>query len=115
MSQERQINTIRENHPFFDKSMFVFSSGNKLRVWVHKVYHARPGGEHEYNDQHSNVLGAFSVHRLKKYSRTQTYLEWIMIFITQASILGTSSLLVMNLLPNLISGVPDPLAEIPLI
>ena len=85
--QEMQIKKIRENHPYFDKSLFLFSSDNILRVWVYKLIHARYQ-YHHYNKEQSNVLGAFSVQRLKKYIETQTYFEWFLIGITWMSLIG---------------------------
>ena len=81
--KESQIDYLRENHPTFDKSLFIFSSKHPLRMFIHKIVHAR---YRAFNtDDKSIQVGAFSIDRLKRYFGSQTYLDWVMLLFTQVS------------------------------
>ncbi|XP_047127519.1 sodium leak channel NALCN [Hydra vulgaris] len=81
--KESHIDYLRENHPTFDKSLFIFSSKHPLRMFIHKIVHAR---YRAFNtDDKSIQVGAFSFDRLKRYIGSQTYLDWLMLLFTQIS------------------------------
>ena len=83
--KEAQIEHIRENHPFFDKSLFIFSVNNPIRKFVHKIVHTRYNAR---KDEKSGHVGGFSSEHLKRYLASQTWLDWGMLVCTQVSILA---------------------------
>ena len=77
--KEEQIEDLRENQPVFDKSLFLFSTDNKFRQIMQKIVKAR------FTSDRTIKVGAFSFGRIKQYFGTQTYLDWLMLFLTQLS------------------------------
>lgn len=84
--KEIRIENLRENHPKFDESLFIFSTNNPIRKFIQKIVHARY--DTFTKDERSTQLGAFSFDRLKRYLGSQTYLDWVMLFFTQVSCLA---------------------------
>ena len=82
--KDLQIEQIRENHPLFDKSLFIFSAKSPIRKFVHKIVHTRYQAQQEEESGH---VGGFSPERLKRYFASQTYLDWAMLLFTQVSII----------------------------
>ena len=83
--KDLQIEQIRENHPLFDKSLFIFSAKSPIRKFVHKIVHTRYKVQ---EGEKSGHVGGFSPERLKRYLASQTWLDWAMLFFTQISILA---------------------------
>ena len=83
--KDLQIEQIRENHPLFDKSLFIFSTKSPIRKFVHKIVHTRYQAQQEEESGH---VGGFSPERLKRYFASQTFLDWAMLFFTQVSIIA---------------------------
>lgn len=86
LKKDVKIQNLQENHPKFDESLFLFSRTNRFRQFIQRIVHAR--FKYINMDDKGAQLGAFSTDRLKRYFGTQTYLEWVMIFSTQISLLG---------------------------
>ena len=83
--KDLQIEQIRENHPLFDKSLFIFSTKSPIRQFVHKIVYTRYNTQQKENSGHE---GGFSPERLKRYFASQTWLDWAMLFFTQVSIIA---------------------------
>ena len=82
-----QIENLRENHPRFDESLFIFSANSVFRKKVQSIVHARYRPDSQ--DDKSGELGAFSIERFKRrYIPSQTYLEWLMTGCTWLSLLA---------------------------
>ena len=82
-SKEAKLNDLRENFPYFDKSIFLLPYDNKIRQVFRTIVHARYVAFSESSEQ--RLFGAFSLNRFKKYLGSQTYLDWIMMLLTHIS------------------------------
>ena len=61
MMTDVQIETIRENHPKFDESLFLFSRNGKIRSWIYQIVHARYQAD-EAEDKGILFTGFFCFH-----------------------------------------------------
>ena len=84
--KEAQIEFLRENHPLFDKSLFIFPVNNTIRKIVQKIVHTRYYSFSK--DDKGGHIGGFSPERIKRYLGSQTVLEWAMLLCTQVSIVA---------------------------
>jgi len=82
-SKEAKLNDLRENFPYFDKSIFLLPYDNAIRQMFRKIVHARYIAFSDNSEQ--RLFSAFSLNRFKKYLGSQTYLDWIMMFLTHIS------------------------------
>ena len=82
-SKEAKLSDLRENFPYFDKSIFLLPYDNKIRKIFRHIVHARYVAFSESSEQ--RLFGAFSLNRFKKYLGSQTYLDWIMMLLTHIS------------------------------
>lgn len=82
-SKEAKLNDLRENFPYFDKSIFLLPYDSKIRQIFRTIVHARYVAFSESSEQ--RLFGAFSLNRFKKYLGSQTYLDWIMMLLTHIS------------------------------
>ena len=83
LRKEAQISNLRENYPYFDKSLFFLPYDNKIRQVVRQIVHARYVAFSDSSEQ--RLFSAFSLSRFKKYLGSQTYLDWFMMFLTHIS------------------------------
>ncbi|VDL70562.1 unnamed protein product [Nippostrongylus brasiliensis] len=71
---------MRENHPYFDRPLFLIGRASRLREFCKKVVHSR------YNCQEDGINGAIKTKRRFKEIRTligiMPYLDWGMVTIT---------------------------------
>lgn len=81
--KEAQLSNLRENFPYFDKSLFFLPYDNKFREFIRQIVHARYVAFSESSEQ--RLFGAFSLNRFKKYLGSQTYLDWLMMLLTHIS------------------------------
>lgn len=81
--KEAQLSNLRENFPYFDKTLFFLSYDNKFRKAFRKIVHARYVAFSETSEQ--RLFSAFSLNRFKKYLGSQTYLDWFMMLLTHLS------------------------------
>ena len=82
-SKEAKLSDLRENFPYFDKSLFLLPYDNAIRQMFRKIVHARYIAFSDNSEQ--RLFGAFSLNRFKKYLGSQTYLDWFMMFLTHIS------------------------------
>ena len=75
--------SLRENHPYFDFPLFLVSRDSALRQWLQRIVHARYdiAGNHGEGQSKRLINDDF----IKRVLSTQTYLEWVIIFITFSS------------------------------
>ena len=81
--KEAQVNNLRENYPYFDKSLFFLPHDSKFREIVRKIVHARYVAFSDSTEK--RFFSAFSLNRFKKYLGSQAYLDWFMMFLTHLS------------------------------
>ena len=78
---------LKENHPYFDKSLFLISHNSNLRKFCKMIIQAKyqratPKGD---INQASNTLIKNQYKTFHKFIGLVTYLEWVMIFVTITS------------------------------
>ena len=82
--RQAQEEKLRENHPYFDQPLFSLQRDSWLRQFLQSMVNARytiPPGHRERASRNHIV----TMERLHKCIASQTYLEWIMIFVTLIS------------------------------
>lgn len=79
-----QEETLRENHPFFDQPLFALPRDSWFRQFLQSIVHARYIVPPGYRNRSSMI----SMETIQKSLASQTYLEWVMVFITLASCLS---------------------------
>ena len=79
-----QEETLRENHPFFDQPLFALPRDSWFRSLLQSIVHARYIVPPGYRNRSSMI----SMETIQKSLASQTYLEWIMVFITLTSCLS---------------------------
>ena len=85
--KQAQEETLRENHPFFDQPLLGVSRDSWFRTLLQSIVHARytiPTWTREKASRNRFL----TTEKLHKLLASQTYLEWMMIFITTASCLS---------------------------
>ncbi|CAF4299354.1 unnamed protein product, partial [Rotaria sordida] len=84
----QQEEDLRENHPYFDKPLFMIARESNFRKFCQLFVEAR------YNANTKDYLGQESkISRYKqghKFLGLVTYLDWIMIFVTILSTVSMS-------------------------
>ena len=81
--KERQVQNLRENYPYFDKSLFFLPYDNRIRVIIRKIVHARYVA---FSDKaETRLFSAFSLNRFRIYLGSQAYLDWFMMLLTHLS------------------------------
>ncbi|CAF3718555.1 unnamed protein product [Rotaria sp. Silwood1] len=88
LTRNQQEEDLRENHPYFDKSLFMIARESNFRKFCQLLVEAR------YNANTKDDLGQESkISRYKqgyKFLGLVTYLDWIMIFVTILSTVSMS-------------------------
>lgn len=82
--RKAQEEKLRENHPYFDQPLFSLQRDSWLRRFLQNVVNARyiiPKGHRERASRNHII----TLERLHRCLASQTYLEWIMIFVTLIS------------------------------